>query len=167
MTDTAERFAHLMRYIDIPYPWDRDAFVATVARFRGRPIRLHPLGDPALLSGIGCATNISGLWIKTTDSDIVLYSADTEWHADHVIAHEIGHMLLHHDDADPADHSALHTLMPDLAPEAIHHVLARNDYRSDRETAAETFADLLMVQAALPRRRPSAARRTFFRTRHR
>ncbi|MEU8894821.1 hypothetical protein [Nocardia sp. NPDC048505] len=161
-----------MRGIEIPYPWDRDEFVAAVARSRGRPIRLQPVDDPTLLSGFGCGSNTSGLWIKTTDSDLIVYSADTEWHADHVIAHEIGHMLLRHDEIGasggvPAGRLPLYALMPALSPDAIQDVLGRNDYDTERETAAETFADLLMVEATLPRRRPSAARRTLFRTRHR
>ncbi|MFI6042466.1 hypothetical protein ACIA8C_12580 [Nocardia sp. NPDC051321] len=162
----------MLRDIEIPYPWERDTFVSAVGRHRGRPIRLQPVEDPALLSGAGCGTTTSGLWIKTTHADIVLYFADTEWHADHVISHEIAHMLLGHDeegtvDGGPADRLPLHELLPSLSPDAIKSVLGRNDYSSEREMAAETFADLLMVEATLPRRRPSVARRTFFRTRHR
>ncbi|MEV6278594.1 hypothetical protein [Nocardia sp. NPDC051832] len=169
MSDIASRFAKLMRHIEIPYPWDRDIFVDAVAQYRGRPILLHPVDDPETLSGVGCGTTISGLWIKTTDSDIVMYSADTEWHADHVIAHEIGHMLLGHDEPDgiPADRLSLYSLMPALSADAIHNVLGRNDYSSEREISAETFADMLMVEATLPRRRPSVTRRIFFRARHR
>ncbi|WP_235916146.1 hypothetical protein [Antrihabitans cavernicola] len=57
--------------------------------------------------------------------------------------------------------------MPELSPDSIQSVLGRSDYDNVREAAAETFADMLMVEATLPRRRPSVVRRTLFRARYR
>ncbi len=103
---------------------------------------------------------------------MIMYGADTEWHADHIIAHEIGHMLLGHGaiEGSPGGSAAdlpLRELMPSLSLETIRNVLRRKDYGGERERAGETFADLLLVEAMLPKRSASRSRSTFFPNRHR
>jgi hypothetical protein len=170
MSGMAARFQELIRQVPIPAPWDTLEFVRTVADYRGRPIILSQI-DAATLAGTGCGTG-SGLWIAREHDDLILYGADTEWHADHIIAHELAHMLLGHGEDAVGDTVGLEdvplqTLMPSLSMDAIKSVLGRSDYTLDRERDAETFADLVMVEATLPRRRPSAFRSTFFTARHR
>uniref|UniRef100_UPI003F499BAD hypothetical protein n=1 Tax=Nocardia suismassiliense TaxID=2077092 RepID=UPI003F499BAD len=170
MDNLAARFEALGRLVPIPYPWDVAEYVRRVADHRGRPITLCPI-DAGSLSGTGCGTG-SGLWIAREDDDVIMYGADTEWHADHIIAHEIGHMLLDHGTSPTESPSSpkdlpLHALMPSLSLESIQSVLRRQDYGSERERAAETFADMVMVEATLPRRTPSKFRSTFFKARHR
>ncbi|WP_040781909.1 hypothetical protein [Nocardia pneumoniae] len=170
MEDLAPRFEELSRLVPIPYPWDTTEYVARVAEYRGRPITMCPI-DVGALSGTGCGTG-SGLWIAREDDDVIMYGADTEWHADHIIAHELGHMLLGHGETasgpgDGADDLSLRELMPSLSLETIRGVLRRQDYDSECERAAETFADLLLVEAMLPKRSASRFRSTFFRNRHR
>lgn len=170
MSDLAARFEALSRAVPIPYPWDPDEYVQRVASYRGRSITLCPI-DAGALSGAGCGTG-SGLWIAREDDDVIMFGAETAWHADHIIAHELGHMLLGHGTASSgADTGAadipLHVLMPSLSLDSIHSVLRRQDYGSERERDAETFADMLLVEAMLPKRSPSRFRSTFFRGRHR
>lgn len=170
MADIAVRFQELIQEVPIPYPWDPAEFVRAVSEYRGREIILRQI-DAAALAGTGCGTG-SGLWIARENDDLILFGADTEWHADHVVLHEIGHMLLGHGDEVSGDQVGLddvplQTLMPSLSLDSIKSVLGRTDYSLDRERDAETFADLVMVEATLPRRRPSAFRNTFFRARHR
>ncbi|MEV0295121.1 ImmA/IrrE family metallo-endopeptidase [Nocardia sp. NPDC050710] len=169
------RFRELSRNVPIPHPWDLTTYLDSVAEYRGRAITLQPV-DTAVLAGAGCGTG-SGLWIAKHDSDVIVYGADTtEWHAEHIIAHELGHMLLGHGpDPAPADDcapttetlSAVAELLPSIAPESIRHVLGRTDYGNTRERDAETFADLVMLQAMRPPRRDSLLHRTFFRDRRR
>ncbi|MFC4126397.1 hypothetical protein [Nocardia rhizosphaerae] len=170
MTIDQQMFEELTRAAPIPYPWDPVEYVNRVAEHRGRPIVLCPI-DPQALAGTGCGTG-SGLWIAREHDDVVMYGGATESHAYHIIAHEIGHMLLGHDQAatgsiEATDALPLHDLMPSLSTESIRSVLRRQDYSTDRERDAETFADLLMVHAMLPQRTPSRIRSTFFRSRHR
>ncbi|CAM4378833.1 hypothetical protein NONI108955_23540 [Nocardia ninae] len=168
--DLSARFEELARAIPIPYPWDTAEYIRRVAEYRRRPIAVYPI-DASALSGTGCGTG-SGLWIARDEDDVILYGAATQWHADHIIAHEIGHMLLGHGSgASEAPTGAtdlpLHMLMPSLSLETIRSVLRRQDYGSDRERDAETWADMVMVEATLPRRTPSRFRSTFFRGRAR
>ncbi|MBF6468721.1 hypothetical protein IU427_26675 [Nocardia beijingensis] len=167
MEDLAARFEELGRLVPIPDPWDMTEYIERVAAYRARPITLWPV-DVGALAGNGCGTG-SGLWIAREDDDVIMYGADTEWHADHIIAHEVGHMLLGHGETSsgPAADLPLRELMPSLSPETIRSVLGRRDYGSERERAAETFADLLLVEAMLPKRSASRFRSTFFRNRHR
>ncbi|MGV9972935.1 hypothetical protein ACWEPH_05865 [Nocardia beijingensis] len=170
MEDLAARFEELGLLVPIPHPWDITKYIARVAEYRKRPITLCPIGIGAL-SDSGCGTG-SGLWIAREGDDVIMYGADTEWHADHIIAHEIGHMLLGHggNTSGPDDAAAdlpLRELMPSLSLETIRSVLRRQDYDSEHERAAETFADLLLVEAMLPKRSASRFRSTFFRHRHR
>ncbi|MET7769735.1 hypothetical protein [Nocardia sp. NPDC005366] len=166
------RFRELSRNIPIPRPWNLTAYVGAVAEFRGRAITVHPV-DTTVLAGAGCGTG-SGLWIAKRDADVIVYGADTtEWHAEHIVAHELGHMLLGHgpdraagDNAPSTPHTlaAVAELLPSISPESIRHVLGRTDYGSIRERDAETFADLVMLRAMRPRR-DSMLHTTFFRDR--
>ncbi|MET8427835.1 hypothetical protein [Nocardia sp. NPDC004860] len=170
MNDVAARFMEFNQLVPIPYPWDTREYVARVAEHRGRPITLCPI-DPGALSGSGCGTG-SGAWIARENDDVIMYGAETDWHADHIIAHELGHMLLGHGNdgggsTQDATDLPLDKLMPSLSLSAIQSVLRRRDYSTDRERDAETFADLVMVEATLPKRTPSRLRSTFFRGRHR
>ncbi|MBF6194912.1 hypothetical protein [Nocardia implantans] len=169
------RFRSLTRDLPIPHPWNLQAYLDAVAEHRGRSISLWPI-DTALLAGTGCGTG-SGLWIAKQDSDVIVYGADTtEWHAEHIIVHELGHMLLGH---GPEQHrpgepttstptvAAVADLLPSISPESIAHVLGRTDYGTMRERDAETFADMVMLHAMRPPRRDSLLHRTFFRDRRR
>ncbi|WP_194829268.1 hypothetical protein [Nocardia sp. XZ_19_231] len=170
MTMNEKQFDDLIRAAPIPYPWDPVEYVNRVAELRGRPIVLFPI-DAQALAGTGCGTG-SGLWIAREHDDVIMYGGETESHAYHIICHEIGHMLLGHDDvgADSveADEAlTLSDLMPSLSIESIRSVLRRQDYGTEREREAEMFAGLLMVHAMLPERKPSRLRSTFFRGGHR
>lgn len=170
MNDLVARFHTLNRAIPIPYPWDASEYVRRVADYRHRPIILCPI-DAGALSGTGCGTG-SGLWIARADDDVIMYGAEADWHAEHIIAHELGHMLLGHGSAPATTSSTaadlpLQTLMPSLSLDTIRSVLRRQDYSTGRERDAETFADMLLVEATLPKRSPSRFRSTFFRGRHR
>ncbi|WP_040869205.1 hypothetical protein [Nocardia exalbida] len=169
------RFRSLTRDLPIPHPWDLQTYLDDVAAYRGRSISLLPI-DTALLAGTGCGTG-SGLWIAKQDSDVIAYGADTtEWHAEHIIVHELGHMLLGHgpeqSESGEAPTSApsvaaVADLLPSISPESIAHVLGRTDYGTRRERDAETFADMVMLHAMRPPSRDSLLHRTFFRDRRR
>ncbi|WP_280200768.1 hypothetical protein [Nocardia cyriacigeorgica] len=168
MNDTAVHVQETAQIVPVPWPWDPNEYVTRVAEYRQRPITVCPI-DANALSGAGCGTG-SGLWIAREHDDIIMVGTETEWHAGHIIAHEIGHMLLGHGSSTPepdGDVLPLQTLMPLLDPASIRSVLWRRDYGTAREQAAESFAGLVMVEATLPRRRPSPFRSTFFLGRHR
>jgi hypothetical protein len=136
------------------------AYLASVAAHRGRSISLHPV--PArVLAETGCRG--SGLWVARKHDDIIVYDADaSERDADHIILHEVGHMLFGHgkDEAEPATPMTLTltALLPSLSPVTIRHILGRSDFGTEREQEAEVFADMTMVYATLPQRKDRSFR---------
>lgn len=72
----------------IPQPWDIHAFCEEIAKVRRRPLTLHAvelIGFP------------SAMWYGTADHDHILYRASTTGrYRDHVILHEMCHMIAGH-----------------------------------------------------------------------
>jgi hypothetical protein len=160
MTSMEARFRDAIRTVPHPSPWNLSAYLASVAAHRSRSISLRPV-PAAMLAEAGCRG--SGLWVARKHDDIIVYDSEaTERNADHIILHEVGHMLLGHgrDDADPATPLAptLAALLPSISPVSIRHVLGRSDFGTEREQEAEVFADMTMVYATLPRRRDRSFR---------
>jgi hypothetical protein len=146
--------------VPLPSPWNLSAYLASVAAHRGRSISLQPVPADAL-ADIGCRG--SGLWIARNHDDIIVYDSSTaDRDIDHMILHEIGHMLLGHSQAEDAPSSpvalSLAALLPSISPVSIRHVLGRNDFGAEREGDAEVFADMTMVYSTLPRRKERSFR---------
>lgn len=169
MQSIDERFDDLLRAVPLPVPWDLGAYIAAVAEYRARPITLHPVSLSSVATA-GCGGG-GGLWIARRDDDLIGYDDRAPArHAEHIVLHEVGHMLLGHDHAPTGtgtDHGLLRELIPSVSPDAIHRVLGRDAYDNAREREAEMFADLAMVRAQSPAGAPSTLRATFFRGRQR
>lgn len=125
---------------------------------RGKPIRL--LGIPMEVPGP------FGLWIKTTAADIILYqrAGTTRFHQEHIIAHELGHLLADHP-SDEGDDAMWRQLLPDIPPDVIRRSLRRRtSYDNEYEQEAEALATVLLEatvkaqEISLPGRSPRARR---------
>lgn len=168
-TPTAELF-ELARSLPIPVPWDRQAFIDSVAEMRGRPITLLPVDTAAQqLTNSPC-----GLWLMREDDDVIVHEMGTsQYHIDQICLHEVGHMLLGHRTpiADPACEpqseriAALQEVFPLLDLESIQSILLRSHYDSEQERDAEMFASVLMIAAAAAADEQSMMRSVFFRRR--
>jgi hypothetical protein len=129
------RCATVLRDLNLPDSFDVPTLCAELSARRGRPIRKLPVPD---LSGV------CGLWIATDSADLIAYEQHTTLpHQNHIVLHEIGHMLCDHYlvAPDPAEQAQL--LMPDLDPELIRRILGRTGYSSVEEQEAEYLASLL------------------------
>lgn len=163
MAKSYDEILALTQQMPIPTPWDREVFVANIARLRGRPIRLFPV-DTAALADSPC-----GLWLSRADDDVIVHEAGTsEYHIDQIVCHEIGHMILGHGTAqglepDPDQQTALYReFLPDLDIEAVSTVLTRRQCTDDQERDAELFASVLAVTAAENESAQSMMRSIFF-----
>ncbi|MFI5938400.1 hypothetical protein [Actinoplanes sp. NPDC051494] len=130
----------------IPAPFDLDAFVAVVAASRDRPLILQPMAG---LGGAGLGTGTPcGLWISLPDADYVFYDPGTSrLHAEHIVLHELAHMLSGHTTGLDVSGGALARLVPDLDPRTVERMLGRVSYTTTQEREAEMLASLIRARS--------------------
>jgi hypothetical protein len=128
--------------IPVPRPFNLDEFCQGVARSRGRRLGLH--GVPGLSATAPC-----GLWISTPSADYIFFEPNTSGlHSEHIVLHEVGHMLCDHSIAADVGSSALARLLPDLDPRTVSLVLGRVGYTNDQEREAEMLASIIRARSA-------------------
>ncbi|PRY45156.1 hypothetical protein [Umezawaea tangerina] len=130
-----ERCAAVLRDLPLPVPFDAHALCEQVAARRGRPMRLIPM--PGL-------TGVCGMWVATTTADLVFYERETTLpHREHIILHELSHVLCDHYPVSTSLAEQARLLLPGLDPEVVSRVLGRAGYSSAEEREAETLASLI------------------------
>ncbi|GHE98235.1 hypothetical protein [Streptomyces griseoluteus] len=139
--DQEIRLASVLDDLDLPDPFKIEELLARVSKKRGRPIHLHTF--PAITGDeLPC-----GAWLATDKADhILVEDATSPLHRDHIVLHEVSHMLLRHTPRQTLGR-AFHHLDPDL----VMGVLGRTSYETEEERSAETLAGLIATRAALRR----------------
>ncbi|TJZ44117.1 hypothetical protein FCH28_31450 [Streptomyces piniterrae] len=129
----------VLEEIRIPRSLSAEGFCAYLAELRGRPLYLHPLPDG--LAG----PHAYGLWLGTgTDDHIFVASGTSRPHWEHILMHEIAHMLFNHHSLDGTDGDALPAgLFADIGPRTVQRYLSRAVYNTRQEQEAELLASLL------------------------
>ena len=128
-----------LRDLPLPVPFDVHELCDRLAARRGRPIRLLPVAG---------LTGVCGLWIATDTTDLICYERDTTRpHQEHIVLHELAHVLCDHYPVSlPGEHDTT-ALFPDLDPAMVRAVLGRAGYSSAEEREAETLASLIRQRA--------------------
>ena len=122
--------------LELAEPFDLRAFCDALAARRGRPIVLVPVAG---------SSGPCGLWAATPTEDLVFYERDTSpLHQEHIILHEVCHLLCGHPPALVDERELGQLLVPDLAPGTLRHVLRRAAYSGDEEREAELLASLIL-----------------------
>ncbi|MEU7908639.1 hypothetical protein [Actinoplanes sp. NPDC049118] len=130
-----------LQNITIPRPFDLDTFCAVVAAHRGRRLILQPM--PGLGAGAPC-----GLWISVPAADYVFYDPETSrLHAEHIVLHELGHMLSDHTTGIDVGGGTLARLVPDLDPRTVETILGRVSFTTTQEREAEMLASLIRARS--------------------
>ncbi|WP_370946643.1 hypothetical protein AB5J62_03560 [Amycolatopsis sp. cg5] len=138
-----KRCRKLLKQLDIEPPLDVVQLCARLGEQRGKPIRLMPY--PLEVPGpFGC-------WIATANADYIFYQQETtKSHQDHIILHELGHILAdHHPGGDAKPGDFLPGLPPDIDSGAIGRALRRTSYDEAHEWEAETVATIILEWAAV------------------
>ncbi len=136
LRDVRRRCERVLGSIDLPEPFDANAFCEAVATKRGRPIRMVPQER---------MVGPCGVLVSMQDADYVFFEAATSpVHQDHIIAHELGHLLCEHVPKDRLGEDVLRALMPDLDPAMVRRALARTSYDVAEEREAEMIASLVV-----------------------
>jgi hypothetical protein len=139
----------ILRDLGVQRSLPLEAIRERVEELRGRPLVLQEL--PEHVAAIG----VCGLWMGTDKADYVFYEARTApLHREHIILHEIGHVLCDHHRGvtDRADDLA-GPLVGDLQPHALKRLMARTSYTTSEEQEAEMIASLIQ-SAGKPGRPP-------------
>jgi hypothetical protein len=130
-----QRVDDLLQHTGIPYPWDINQFLDRLERHRGRDIDLCAI---SWTIGDSC-----GAWQQHDDHDVIAYADNTSgFHQDHIILHEIGHMISQHRGRCVLSQDEAQRIAPDLAPAAFAHLLQRSTGDAE-EYEAETIASLI------------------------
>lgn len=124
-----------VRDLPMPVPFDARTLCEQVARQRGRPIRLVPMAG---------LTGVCGLWVATDTTDLIFYEeVTTPPHQEHIILHELSHVLCDHYPTS----LRTETLLPNLDPDMVRRVLGRSGYSTEEEREAEMLASLIRQRA--------------------
>ncbi|MGW0589621.1 MAB_1171c family putative transporter [Streptosporangium sp. NPDC002607] len=146
MTRSGASFRRLRRRCDeilselpLPMPFDAGKLCDTVARRRSRTIRLEPMRS---------RRGVMGLWVAVDGADLIFYEqVTTPPHQEHIILHELSHLLCGHDVTDLSAAEQVRLLMPNLDSGMVHRVLSRGSYSGVEEREAELLASLIMQRS--------------------
>ncbi|MFJ4654789.1 hypothetical protein ACIP5Y_26245 [Nocardia sp. NPDC088792] len=131
----------LLRQLDIGAPLDVRLLCERLSEHRGRTIKLvpYPLPTPGAF----------GLWIGTHTDDYVLYQRDTTpAHQEHIILHELGHIISEHG-GDEDDDDLWGQIFPDIPTRVVQRMLRREGYGVVAEREAEMVATVIKEWAVL------------------
>lgn len=135
------RCRRLLTELDIRPPLEVATLCRRVGAQRGKPIRLiaHAIPVPGPF----------GAWVATATADYILYQQETtRSHQDHIILHELGHILAGHRSEERDD--ALTGQLPGvLTPDVVRRGLRRTSYDTAEEREAETVASIILEWAAV------------------
>lgn len=151
-----DRCRSTVEQLDLPEPFDAEAFIAMLARERGRRIGLLPI---TARPDVPC-----GLVVTMRNADWIVYCCDTNGlHRQHIQLHEAAHILCGHTERGgdgTAMAAAARALMPHLPAELVRSVLGRTVYSEPDEREAELVASLILQRVARrDRRRARGTRR--------
>jgi hypothetical protein len=130
-----------LQSLGIETPLRVDALCRRLGERRGRPIRLvpHPLPIPGPF----------GVWIATGSADYILYQRETsKVHQDHIILHEVGHIMADHRSTVSSD-EIWQQLLPDISVDVTKKTLWRTSYDEEHEREAELVATIILEWASV------------------
>ncbi|RXS80563.1 hypothetical protein EST92_17285 [Streptomyces sp. TM32] len=144
----AERDLHRLirrelRDLDVTPPLDVDELCQALSERRGRPLYLREASFPK--------PGPSGLWFEPTgkNCDVILYQRETSrTHQDHIILHEVGHILAGHEGID-VDADILRKALGAHCPGLVTRVMGRTSYEEKEEREAELVATIILEWASV------------------
>lgn len=127
-----------LRKLGLPGRFTVADLAEALANRRARPLRLRP--EPLPVAGL------TGGLLVTDTIDFIAYQCNTsKVHQDHIICHELGHLLAGHRTVDVRGPEAVRLLAPHIDPAVVRRMLGRTSYAEPEEQEAETIADMLMA----------------------
>lgn len=135
--------------LEIPADCDVAALCTHLGKRRERPIHCLPLQMGA--------SEPSGVWLSLPDAEWVVYEANTSRpHQEHIISHELAHMICGHRNVTAPHTTGMELLFPDLDPSLVRDLMTRQGYSDAQELEAEIMASLLVKRLRRGARAPRA-----------
>jgi len=117
--------------------FDITGLVEHLSRRRNRLVHLVP-------APMGAARP-SGIWLRLHAMDVIVYEAETSrTHQEHIVAHELAHILCGHTSAAPVADEDSRLIFPDLDPRLVRDMLRRAEYDDGHELEAEVMASAIL-----------------------
>jgi hypothetical protein len=121
----------------LPDACDAATLCDYLSRQRGRPINLVPIAIQA--------SHACGILVALDSCDCIFYEADTSMlHQEHIILHELGHMMWGHCGNESLDDTITGLFFPDIDPQLVRDMLGRSGYSDPQEQEAEMMASVLL-----------------------
>jgi hypothetical protein len=96
----------------------------------------------------GGDSGVLGLWVAAESADMIFYEEHTTPpHQEHIVLHELSHVLCNHYPAQLSAGEHMRMLMPDLDPQMVQRILGRTTYLAVEEQEAELLASLIQQRA--------------------
>jgi hypothetical protein len=137
------RCAALVRGLGLPSPYGIPDVCRQITQRTGRAIHLEAMPFPA--------HGHCGVWVRTSQADYIFYEQMTSpVHQQHIIGHELGHLLCHDEERarEPAvSEDTARLLLPGLDPRTITGMRRRTAYTHEEEQEAELIGTLLLQGA--------------------
>ncbi|MCE3031988.1 hypothetical protein [Streptomyces sp. CMSTAAHL-2] len=134
-----------LQALGVQPPLDVNELCTQLGHKRGRPLRLVPYPLPV--------PGPYGAWVATRSADYILYQQETsKAHQDHIILHEVGHILAGHrgESANECCENGAELDDPGApGPDTVQHVLRRTSYDEAREHEAELIATIILEWASV------------------
>ncbi|MGD9891551.1 MAG: hypothetical protein AB7R89_29830 [Dehalococcoidia bacterium] len=125
-----------LQALDLPTSLNARSLCDTLVAWRGRPILLQPVANGA---------GPHGVWVAGPSVDVVFYERETSpMHQEHIILHELCHLLCDHRSTPVSDADYTQLLFPNLHPGTVQLLLQRAGYSTDEEREAEILASLIL-----------------------
>ena len=127
-----------LQALNLPTSFDARSLCDALAACRGRPILLQPVANGA---------GPHGVWVAGPSVDVIFYERETSpLHQEHIILHELCHLLCDHRLTLVSDADYTRLLFSDLHPGTVQHLLQRVGYSTEEECEAELLASLILEQ---------------------
>jgi hypothetical protein len=130
----------IVRRLHLPDPFSVPALCDSISAQRGRALYLHPLEKSESVLDMPC-----GMWVATDVADHIFFEQQTStFHQEHIIVHELGHMICGHTIAMLGDEFDSVVAGGDTGDEVVQQALLRASYNTEQEQEAELVATLLL-----------------------
>ncbi|MBS2963941.1 hypothetical protein KGA66_12870 [Actinocrinis puniceicyclus] len=127
----------LVAGLDLPEPFDLAELCRRLGEQRGRSIVL--MSHDMVIGGL------CGTWMGTATADYVFYEQDTSrLHQQHIVCHEIGHILRRHEPGKVLSSDLARLIAPTVERSDVRRVLGRDCYDDHEEFEAEFIATLIL-----------------------